>query len=131
MARGDHLVVRYPWGYHHGINLGDGTVMEYGGEGEDCMSIRRVPLGRFRRRGPVFVRRYPPGQMLDPDETERLAWARFREKRYDLFNNNCEHFAYWCKTGRLWSPQADRLKELLAVGAAVGLVALAVGDGDA
>ena len=64
---------------------------------------------------------------LDPLETVQLAWTRLREQRYDLFNNNCEHLAYWCKTGHHWSPQANGLKQVLAVGAVFTLVAIVVG----
>jgi hypothetical protein len=33
------------------------------------------------------------------------AESRLGEQRYDLFFNNCEHFATWCKTGRSESAQ--------------------------
>lgn len=124
MARGDHLFIKYIWGEHHGIDLGDGTLIEYGGKGEGCMSVRRVWRDDFLARGAAFVRPYAPETALHPDETVRLAWMRLREQQYDLFNNNCEHLAYWCKTGRHWSPQANMLKDAVKVGAVVGLIAL-------
>ncbi|MCC6661406.1 MAG: lecithin retinol acyltransferase family protein [Phycisphaerales bacterium] len=127
MAIGDHLFIKYIWGEHHGIDLGDGTVIEYGGKGEARLSVRRVWRDAFLARGPAFVKPYAPGAALPLRETVRLAFARLREQRYDLFNNNCEHLAYWCKTGHHRSPQADGLKGALAVGAVVGLVALAAG----
>ena len=40
---------------------------------------------------------------------------------YDLFGNNCEHFAYWCKTGLKRSRQVRR-----ATRAAAGAGALIV-----
>lgn len=129
MARGDHLIAEYPYYTHHGIDLGDGTVMEYGGKGGDRMSIRRVHRHAFFGRGPVRVRNYPRELLLSPEETVRRAWARLREQRYDLFNNNCEHFASWCKTGLHWSPQADGLKQALVGTALVG-IALAIAGGD-
>ena len=125
MAMGDHIYIQYPTFQHHGIDLGDGTVIEYGGKGTSFMSVRRVLLRDFLTRGPSFVQRYQPGTTLHPYQTVRLAWARLREQRYDLFNNNCEHLAYWCKTGHQWSPQAARLKRALAVGVVVGLLTLA------
>ncbi len=124
MAQGDHLFIQYSWGTHHGIDLGDGTVIEYGGKGTGHMSVRRVHRNHFLSRGPSFVCNYAPGTALHPGKTVRLAWARLREKRYDLFNNNCEHLAYWCKTGQHWSPQANGLKGVLKVGAVIGLIAL-------
>lgn len=124
MAKGDHLFIKYFWGEHHGIDLGDNTVIEYGGKGEAHMSVRRVWRDSFLARGPAFVRLYADGTTLPPDETVRLAWARLREQCYDLFNNNCEHLAYWCKTGHHWSPQANMLKDAVKVGAVVGLIAM-------
>lgn len=124
MACGDHLFIQYPTFQHHGIDLGDGTVIEYGGKGTGVMSVRRVWRDDFLARGPSFVKHYPPGTSLHPSQTVQLARARLREQRYDLFNNNCEHLAHWCKTGHHWSPQAESLKGVLVVGAAVGLVAL-------
>lgn len=124
MAIGDHLFIKYVWGEHHGIDLGDGTVIEYGGKGSGFMSVRRVLLGDFLARGPSFVKRYAPGTALPPEQTVQLAWARLQEQRYDLFNNNCEHLAYWCKTGHHHSPQANTLKGALKVGVFVGLIAL-------
>ncbi|MBN8644600.1 MAG: lecithin retinol acyltransferase family protein [Planctomycetes bacterium] len=126
MAKGDHLYVQYSWGTHHAIDLGDGTAIEYGGKGTGQMAVRRVRLDNFLSRGPCYVRRYAPGTALDPEMTVELAWKRLRERRYDLFNNNCEHLAYWCKTGHHWSPQANNLKAVIKVSAVVGLAALIV-----
>ena len=127
MAIGDHLYVQYPTFQHHGIDIGDGTVIEYGGKGSGSMSVRRVPLGDFLARGPAFVKLYAPDAALPPLATVKLAFARLAEQRYDLFNNNCEHLAHWCKTGHHWSPQANTLKGGLALGAAAALVALLAG----
>lgn len=127
MAIGDHLYIQYPTFQHHGIDLGDGTVVEYGGKGAGFMSVRRVLLCDFLARGPSFVMDYQPGTELHPWRTVQLAWARLREQRYDLFNNNCEHLAYWCKTGHHWSPQAESLKDVVAVGVLVGAIALLAG----
>ena len=130
MAKGDHLFVQYPTFTHHGIDLGDGTVIEYGGKGTGHMSVRRVHRNHFLSRGPSFVRNYAPETALHPGKTVRLAWARLREQRYDLFNNNCEHLAYWCKTGHHFSPQANGLKHVLEFGAGIGLIVyLASGAG--
>lgn len=124
MAIGDHLFIKYVWGEHHGIDLGDGTVIEYGGKGEARMSVRRVLRRDFLARGPAFVKNYAPGTALVPEDTVRLAFARLAEQRYDLFDNNCEHLAYWCKTGNHYSPQAESLKTVVKAGLFAGVVAL-------
>lgn len=87
------------------------------------MSVRQVQLDEFLSRGQCFVVEYAPGTTLTPDETVELAWTRLREQGYDVFENNCEHLAYWCKTGHHWSPQANGLKSLLKIGTVVGLIA--------
>ncbi|MFQ9674660.1 MAG: lecithin retinol acyltransferase family protein [Clostridium paraputrificum] len=38
-------------------------------------------------------------------ETVKRALSRIGERRYNLFTNNCEHFATWCKTGVSYSKQ--------------------------
>lgn len=124
MAAGDHLYVQCLGFTHHGIDLGDGTIIEYGGKGSSQMSVRRVWMGDFAKRGTVYVKEYLPGTTLSPNRVIGLAWTRLREQRYDLFNNNCEHLAYWCKTGRHVSPQVDVVKGVLTLGAIVGGVAL-------
>jgi hypothetical protein len=124
MASADHLVIQYAGYTHHGIDLGDGTVIEYGGKDTGRASVRRVWRKDFVSRGACSVRQYPPGATLHPNETVRLAWARLREQKYDLFNNNCEHLAYWCKTGQHWSPQANTLKDLFKFGIVAALFAI-------
>jgi hypothetical protein len=110
MAIGDQLFVKYVWGEHHGIDLGDGTVIEYAGKGSSFKSVRRALLREFLARGPALVKRYAPGTAVPPDETVRRAFSRLGERRYDLFSNNCEHFAYWCKTGSHRSSQVESIK---------------------
>ena len=124
MAIGDHLFIQYPTFTHHGIDLGDDTVAEYTGKTTGRGFVRQVSIELFIARGRCFVCQYLPGTTLPPEETVRRARDRLGECAYDLFNNNCEHFAYWCKTGHHWSPQANSLKGALAIGAFVGFAAL-------
>ena len=37
--------------------------------------------------------------LYTPEETVARARSRLGETNYNLFTNNCEHFAIWCKTG--------------------------------
>ena len=37
--------------------------------------------------------------LYTPEETVARARSRLGETSYNLFTNNCEHFAIWCKTG--------------------------------
>lgn len=47
--------------------------------------------------------------LYSPQETIRRAKSRLGEEEYDLFTNNCEHFAIWCKTGIRESHQINSL----------------------
>lgn len=38
-------------------------------------------------------------KLYSPQETVNRAYSRLGETAYNLFTNNCEHFAIWCKTG--------------------------------
>jgi hypothetical protein len=97
------------------------------GMGTGRMSVRRVRLDDFLARGPAYVKAYAAGVALPRESTVRLACARLAEQRYDLFDNNCEHLAYWCKTGHHYSPQADSLRGGVKVGAVVAALMLLLG----
>ncbi|MFP3043291.1 lecithin retinol acyltransferase family protein [Treponema primitia] len=47
-------------------------------------------------------------------ETADRARSRIGEGKYNLFFNNCEHFAIWCKTGIAESVQVSSIVSLLA-----------------
>lgn len=105
MARGDQIyVMREVMGVpykHHGIDFGDGTVIHYRKVG--TATISRTSNKAFARGNPV----YPVSQSVSfiPDVVIERAVSRLGEQRYNLFFNNCEHFANWCKTGDNVSPQ--------------------------
>lgn len=52
--------------------------------------------------------------LYTPEETVVRARERIGETRYNLFTNNCEHFAIWCKTGISESHQIEDLLTTLA-----------------
>jgi hypothetical protein len=106
MARGDHLYVDRLGGLysHHGIDCGDGTVVHYWpDEVPLSSSVKRTSLGEFAEGGSVRVRDYAA---CDPPETviER-AVSMLGARGFDPLTSNCEHFAVWCKTGRVESSQ--------------------------
>ena len=109
MARGDQVyvmrqLVGLPGAYeHHGIDCGDGTVIHYRKVGE--AEISRTSIPAFAQ-GQVVHRRYQPLSLIPSDVIAR-AESRLGERRYDLFLNNCEHFATWCKVGRSQCEQLE------------------------
>lgn len=100
MARGDQVyvyreVVGIPY-EHHGIDCGDGSVIHYSKLGE--AAIARTSKSTFARGQTVYTKSQATSFIADV-VVER-AESRLGERQYDLFFNNCEHFANWCKTGR-------------------------------
>lgn len=47
--------------------------------------------------------------IFSPEETVARAESKLGCKKYNLFFNNCEHFAIWCKTGLHISEQINKL----------------------
>ena len=127
MARGDHIKVRRKNGLytHHGIDMGDGTVIHFSGEPfrQDEASICRVTLAEFLAGGRSVVVLHR-GTELTPDEVVAAAEAALVRQRYCLWRNNCEHFATECKTGRRRSSQVRRALHIAAgsAGAAVAVL---------
>ncbi|MEM8502821.1 MAG: lecithin retinol acyltransferase family protein [Cyanobacteria bacterium P01_D01_bin.1] len=107
MARGDQIyamreVVGIPY-EHHGIDRGDGSVIHYSKQGEAV--IKRTTMDSFARGGVVRIKPQPTAFI--PSLVIERAESRLGEREYDLFFNNCEHFANWCKTGRSACKQLD------------------------
>ena len=107
MARGDQIyaireIIGIPY-EHHGIDCGDNTVIHYSKQGE--AAIARTARSTFARGSKIYTKS-PPTAFI-PDLVVERAESRLGERQYDLFFNNCEHFATWCKTGRSDCQQID------------------------
>jgi hypothetical protein len=108
MAKSDQIYVMRPLAgidgvyQHHGIDYGDGTVIHYRKTGDEAV-VARTSFEAFSWGNPV----YPVYHTAEdaPDVVIGRAESRLGERQYDLFFNNCEHFATWCKTGRHESAQ--------------------------
>lgn len=100
MARGDQVytfreIIGVPY-EHHGIDCGDGSIIHYSKLGE--ANIARTSRERFAQGQAIYTKPQPTA-FIATDVVAR-ATSRLGEREYDLFFNNCEHFANWCKTGR-------------------------------
>jgi hypothetical protein len=108
LARGDQIYVMrevagVPAQYqHHGIDCGDQSVIHYSKAGE-VATILRTAYDSFSWGNPVYL--VDHDTCFIADVVIERAESRLGEQRYDLFFNNCEHFATWCKTGRNVSAQ--------------------------
>ncbi len=113
MAAGDHIRVKRVLGayYHHGIDMGDGTVVHFEGEPLQQKDVRvtRVGLEKFLMGGaPEVVKYASDAPVYSPEDTLARANKMVGSKGYRLFSNNCEHFATYCKTGKPYSVQIRR-----------------------
>nr|XP_034300114.1 phospholipase A and acyltransferase 2 isoform X2 [Crassostrea gigas] len=60
---------------------------------------------------------------LRPHEIVRKAMGMIGDIGYNVFRQNCEHFAAFCRYGVAWSKQADKITETIMVGSAIVAVA--------
>jgi hypothetical protein len=121
MARGDHIRVRRVLYWHHGIDLGDGTVIHASGEPGQLnrgARVRRDSIARFLRGGVMEIVDDP--RALPAEEVVDRAEAALGRTEYSVLFNNCEHFAHWCQVGR---PLSRQVEQLAWTGAAVGVAA--------
>ncbi len=104
---GAHVYVSRDVYSHHGIDCGDSTVIDFAGQGGDKAGaiIRRVPLVEFAQGASIRTRAY--GTSYSPEAIVARAASMIGRSGYDLFSNNCEHFATWCVTGKHNSAQLE------------------------
>ncbi|WP_163468191.1 lecithin retinol acyltransferase family protein [Fusobacterium sp. IOR10] len=112
MARGDHVKVSRCLGayYHHGIDVGNGKIIHYTGEPGKKInaSIEITSINEFLNGGKLEIVKY--SKCLSETETISRAFELIGEKNYNLFFNNCEHFANYCKVGETKSEQVNNMK---------------------
>ena len=69
--------------------------------------ILRSSQSEFSRGLTITTVDYPAESCSPTEETLQRARGRLGEQNYNLLFNNCEHFAYWCKTRRHRSNQVE------------------------
>ena len=105
---GAHMVTPRRGYTHHGIYVGGGRVIQYGGLswGLRRGPVEEVTLSQFYQGGRVWLRELG-SHWFDQNEVVRRARLRLGEDRYSLLTNNCEHFCEWCVRGQHRSYQID------------------------
>ena len=116
--------------YHHGIYIGGGFVIDYNDDSKIC----RIRLTEFKDGTSLFRVSYRNiVKPLDPKTVIKKAKAALKTPthfgQYTKVDNNCEHFATYCKFGSRFSQLADIVKTgaevvetaLPVVGAATGM----------
>lgn len=117
MARGDHIYVKCRSGlipfHHHGIDMGDGTVIHLvGANGQRAalgpqadFCVRQDTLADFSRGELVHTQVHD--NAMPADQIATTAEDAIGQAEYDLLDNNCEHFATYCATGKASSSQIE------------------------
>jgi len=107
---GAHILGRRRGYLHHGIYVGDGRVVHYGGLARGLVRapVEEVLLAEFARGRRIWTR-WSDQPSYDPEEVIRRARSRVGENEYALLRNNCEHFCEWCLRGEARSYQVERL----------------------
>ena len=127
---GDIVYVKRKGYRHFGIYTGNEQVIHYHKEHHPLLSdgiITETTLAEFMSDsdtlyvlngiGPTadthlfdwIIQRVFDGEItsFSPQETIDRARSKLGEQGYSLLLNNCEHFAFWCKTGVAKSSQVD------------------------
>jgi len=94
LSAGDHLYVQRTGYTHHGVYVGDQQIIHYLLE----EGIVIASLEEFAAGANVHIKESPI--YYTSEEILTRAYSRLGEKGYNLFNNNCENFVNWCRSGR-------------------------------
>ena len=108
MALGDHIFIPHSVYTHHGIDMGDGTVIQLS---QAVGSVHRTTMKAFKRDLDVWIREYESQD--DPATIIIRAESSLGLQGYNLIYRNCEHFATWCKTGQADSAQVNSVARQL------------------
>lgn len=105
---GDHLKSSRGLYAHHGIYIGDDSVIHYSGLSDGIQSgpVEEVSLKEFCAGNSYDVVCHDNRKYSREDSVER-AKRRIGENAYSVTGNNCEHFVNWCIDGNHKSGQVD------------------------
>ena len=111
---GSHLVSPRLCFVHHGIYVGGGRVIHYGGLGHRVLRgpVEEIPLACFTRGRRAWVRAHELPRFPCPDVIRR-ARSRVGENCYRVLSNNCE----WCLQGEHRSYQVESFHAILKAAA--------------
>jgi hypothetical protein len=124
---GSHLRVLRIGYQHHGIYIGRKRVIHFSGESKTIApsaTIREDSLEDFIYGGPMgdeerkqqFAEIIEYESRLPAQEIVKRARSKIGSADYNLFGNNCEHFATWCVTGDAHSTQVQTVVWSGAIG---------------
>lgn len=91
-------------------------------------AIRGLSFEKFAQGRDIYVARSQKGSCFSADVVITRAISKLGKPDYNLFINNCQHFAHWCKAGRKRCGQVHNFMEKtggILGGAIAGKVAAA------
>ena len=121
--KGDHIRVKRQLYYHHGIYVSNDEVIHFSARNSDGIldwencEIVVTTLRDFLNGGRLEVRRYLKCEKCKINDEEYIvqkAKSYIGKKGYNLFTNNCEHFANYCTMDKKISEQVDKFVSLQA-----------------
>ena len=118
---GDHLGWHRPLGYwHHAIIVRGSSIVDttvriihyrHYAEPRSKSAYKWTVIEEWidlrKQLGDLYRIEYRPRTHYSGDVVVERGRSRLGEVRYNLFDNNCEHFALWCKTGVGESEQVE------------------------
>ena len=126
--KGDILCVDRGLYRHYGIYAGSSKVIHYAAAEKDFgndVCVHETTLKDFIRNDKCVVVQIDDKDVFSPEETIKRARSRTGEKSYNIIFNNCEHFVYWCKTGKKMSKQvSNAIGAVTAAALAASLVVI-------
>ena len=107
---GDHLVSPRCGYTHHGLYIGNGNVIHYGGYAKIKSDgvIVITSLNEFSQNNTVQIRQHN-SRLFSREESVERAYTRLGEDWYNILLNNCEHFVNWCINGLPISRQVNNV----------------------
>ena len=113
---GAHLVTPRDRYTHHGIYVGDRSVIHYAGFSRSWHAgpVEEVNVIEFASGHPLYIVDHPHARYSAHQIVQR-ARSRLGEQDFHLLNNNCEHFCNWCISGRHRSQQVERFGMLASL----------------
>ena len=117
---------------HHGIFIGEGNFIHYAthqddgielvellGVDSDLKKIHVAEVRKFVGDGHLEEVHYENDNVYPPLKVVARALGKEGEDGYNLWSNNCEHFARWCKIAKTESLQVNIFRDA-AKGAVAG-----------
>jgi hypothetical protein len=105
---GSHLVTPRSGYKHHGIYIGNQSVIHYSGLADGIRNgpIEETSLDTFTSNRGYSIKKHSNKKFSSVEIVQR-ARSRLGEAAYSVTANNCEHFCEWCINGNHYSAQVE------------------------